>query len=70
MVSSKLLRGCGCGQIDVGIIDSEKIHLVECKSGEVVSGAQYRRLKRSAQFLSFLFNLPAFIEIFAKKQKV
>ena len=74
LVSSKLLRKRGCGQIDLGVIRSGvqgwKIYLIECKSEGVISVVQYGRLKKSAHFLSVLFNLPVSIEIFAKRANI
>ena len=74
LVSPKLLRALGCGQIDIGVIVSDnvgkKICLVECKSEEGISEVQYRRLKKSAWFLSALFNLPVSIEVFVKREKI
>ena len=74
LVSSKLLRGVGGGQVDIGIIVSDKrggkICLVECKSGGVVSRVQYGRLRKSAHFLSLLLGLPVSIEVFAKRKNI
>ena len=63
LVSPKLLRARGCGQVDVAVIDRGTIYVVECKSGGEVARVQYQRLKRSAHFLSTVLRRPSQIRI-------
>ncbi|MBT3235923.1 MAG: hypothetical protein HN353_08225 [Bdellovibrionales bacterium] len=73
LISAKLLRSYHCGQIDLARITCRKsgpiIELGEVKSRYQPSERQYGRLRRSANFLAQIFNLPATLTVaFGQKE--
>lgn len=71
LISSKLLRRLGCGQVDVSYVAAGAIILVEAKSSLIgvvsMKKSQVRRLLRTARLLQNLLDLSVNIKIIAKR---
>jgi hypothetical protein len=52
LISAKLLRFCGCGQVDLAIVKSGKIEVFEVKTAPRISPVQKMRLRRAVEFIS------------------
>ena len=57
LVSAKLLRACGCGQIDLARVRPDLIEIFEVKSSPKISLVQKMRLKKAADFISSVTDL-------------
>jgi hypothetical protein len=56
LISPMLLRRLGAGQIDLAVMDENKITLGEVKKSRAfLSKAQKQRLQRSQEFLAYVF---------------
>ncbi len=71
LISPKLLRSYGCGQIDISYIDGDELTLLEAKNSQMGLDCmvynQYSRLQNSAIFLESLLNIPVKMKFIAKK---
>lgn len=72
LVSSKLLRSRGLGQIDIAYIKEKQIIVLEVKSSQIGRKACYQskqitRLRRSTMFLCQLFKLKSKLKFIAKR---
>lgn len=58
LISSKLLRQRGCGQVDLASFDPRRrwAYLYEVKSFGLVNASQKKRLRSSASFVGTLLN--------------
>ncbi|EQC44336.1 hypothetical protein [Bacteriovorax sp. Seq25_V] len=68
LISPKYLRKLGAGQVDLCVIEKDKIfgcelRIYEVKSFAFLSFSQRNRLNRSATLLSSIFNLPVRISM-------
>jgi len=67
LISSLSLRSRGCGQLDIVAFSkkSNRLNIFEVKSFKQkwVSARQWRRLRKSQEFLSLLFNCEVSITI-------
>jgi len=63
LVHPKVLRDLGAGQIDLARIQNGMIEVFEVKSFAAISRIQKRRLLRSAEYLSSIFDLSCRISV-------
>ena len=57
LISPKLLRSYGCGQVDLAVYARGKVIILEVKSRpSLISQKQLKRLRKSCHFLSTHFN--------------
>lgn len=67
LISSKVLRSRGAGQIDLCYLHQELLNVIECKNGGILSPKQYTRLKNSGEILGNILDKSVFIKlVFAK----
>ena len=71
LISPKLLRDYGCGQVDISYIENQQIILVEAKSSILGIKSYYKkqknRLVRSASLIQSLIDIPVKLKIIAKR---
>ena len=66
LISSKLLRNFGAGQIDIGFIKKNNLWeavLVEIKSKSYPSKEQWKRLRKSQDYLSRVLECETILEV-------
>lgn len=72
LISSLFLRHRNLGQIDLSIIQNQKLVIYEVKSSQagvrrLYKGDQIRRLRASAKYLSLHLNIDTELKIIAKR---
>lgn len=64
LVEPRVLQSRGCGQVDIARIDQNKnICIFEIKSSRFITRAQKVRLRKSAIFLSSVFDMPCRLSV-------
>lgn len=70
LISSKLLRKYGCGQVDIAYVEYGVINLVELKSSQIgvknYFSQQYQRMMRTAKLITHLIRIPVKLKLIAK----
>lgn len=66
LISSQLLRRYGCGQIDIAFWNCGVLYLIEVKYTARISFEQKYRIRRSANLLSELLQVPVKIQLVKK----